>query len=84
MVLFSRHVQMIGHGVRWPPVLSPLPTHHPEHATRNAVELTGLFRRGLGAIVTDRYPLERAVEALTDVAARGTTGKVVIDVGQQV
>jgi NADPH:quinone reductase len=77
-LVLLKDVAVLGFDVR------TFPTHHPEQATRDAAELTGLFRRGLGAIVTDRYPLERAVEALTDVAARGTTGKVVIDVGRQV
>ena len=43
-------------------------------------DLAVLQRQGIGATVTVRYPLERAVEALQAVAGGRTTGKVVVDV----
>jgi hypothetical protein len=40
-----------------------------------------LLRRGIGASVSARYPLERAAEALRSIADRAAVGKVVLTVG---
>ncbi|MGH9057741.1 MAG: NADPH:quinone oxidoreductase family protein, partial [Acidimicrobiales bacterium] len=54
----------------------------PEDNRRNVAELTGWWRAGrLKPLVSATYPLERAPDALRDLAARRTVGKVVVTVG---
>ena len=53
--------------------------HEPEHHRRNVEELVGWWRSGeLEPYVFNRYPLERASDALRDLAARRVIGKVVV------
>ncbi|MGH9116190.1 MAG: NADPH:quinone oxidoreductase family protein [Acidimicrobiales bacterium] len=54
----------------------------PEDNRRNVAELTEWWRAGrLKPYVSAIYPLERAPDALRDLAARRTVGKVVVTVG---
>jgi NADPH2:quinone reductase len=52
--------------------------HEPAAAARDAAELAALRKKGVGATVTARFPLERAAAALRTVADRAATGKVVL------
>jgi NADPH2:quinone reductase len=55
---------------------------HPAHRQRTLDELGALWRDAkLHPYVSATYPLERAGEALTDLAARRATGRVVVTVG---
>ena len=76
-LVLLKQVAILGFDVR------TFPHDHPAAAARDAAEIAVLQRQGIGATVTVRYPLERAVEALQAVAGGRTTGKVVVDVAER-
>ncbi len=54
----------------------------PEHHLRNVEELIGWWRAGkLRPHVSSTYPLDRAAEAIRELADRKAKGKVVVTVG---
>jgi NADPH2:quinone reductase len=60
--------------------IGPFSEHEPDEAARNRAELLELWRTGkLRPHVSSVYPLERAVDALRELAERRAVGKVVIE-----
>jgi NADPH:quinone reductase len=54
---------------------------HPAHRRRTLDELSALWRDGqLRPYVSATYPLERASDALAELATRRATGRVVVTV----
>lgn len=63
-------------GLHWPAYFE----NEPERVGQTFQALFDLYDQGaIRPLVHRRYPLERAAEALTELASRGTTGKVVLE-----
>ena len=61
----------------------PSPPTTPEAPAAVATQLAEWFEAGrLSPVISSRYPLERAVDALRELADRKARGKVVVTVGE--